>query len=474
MRAECLSPTTKPAHAAPDSKMPMPGNHPETQIQCKCGEILDLTGAKPGRIGRCPSCGRRFQVGQTESHEPEPQSRSAHSAESESDSDGAGYDLGPEQVVQRSKSPGFTGLPSAPESSSEAEGRPSGRTEKGTRDRDAWRADAPRKKPKLADAEQAPSEAAPTAMPHAGLLPVPQEMESSAWGSLAYPLWDMPGITCLLLIAPIMAVLSLIVLGAMPLVNQGGEMLVVGPITFGFAIVFALGLGFLFEVFEAVLVSSAQGEIYHPRWPDLEFGAAVRTLVRWGIAWVPPLALVWYVLRGSDLIGSGETLAGRLMLAGLCSVVGGISLVSLLAMALHDDIGAALPQTVLPAIFRMGTRLLGPVGYLALTVILAVLAHALLAWLGLTRGILPLLLAAWLSWILLLYAGLVLMRALGCAFFSRRKEIGWFYREPKRVEVATEPPPLVEPSENVAPTTTLPRGTDPEPIPVEDDGLGDW
>ena len=466
--------------------MSIPHEPSEPQLLCRCGESLSLAGATPGRVGRCPSCGRRFQVESDPfpDHEPgpvedqervkpgstfspaDPTTAQNDSGDSQIRSD-AGYDLGPELEVQRTKPSAHKSFPTSPEPEREARSPASGTHEKPKRDRDAWRSDAPRKKPTAAVETEA---VASGAVGRGGILPLPRERESTLLGSLRYPLWDMLGIACPLLIAPIMSVLSLIVLGAMPMVNRGGEMLVIGPITFGFAIIFALGLGFVLQIFEAVIVASAQGEVHHPRWPDLELAAALRTLVRWGLAWGPPLALIWYGLKALN-VGGAESLMGQLFLAGIYALSGAFALVSMLAMVMHEDIGAALPQTVLPAMFRLGTGLLGPLGLLVLTVVLSVLGYAMLFRMGLTLGLVPLLLATWLAWVLLLFASLVVMRALGNAYQSRIQQVGWFYREPKRETVATEPPPPIEASSTVP---VVPRGPASEPIPVEDDGMGDW
>ena len=458
-----------------------------SELTCRCGQVLDLAGATPGRVGQCPKCGRRFQVSEhaggvagsalgtprpgldpklhAKSKSPKTTDLNEESSSGEGDS-GSGYDLGPRHEVHRPKPAlGFDSSEQQPEpssGSSQSEGR-------ARRDRDSWRSDAPRKKREPAsDSEAEKVPAGPVG--RGGLLPLPVEPESTVQGSLGYPIWDALGIACLVLIAPVMAVLSLIVFGAMPLVSQGGEMLVVGPITFGFGFIFALVTGYLLLLFEGMLVSSAQGDVCHPRWPDLDLLGAVVALLRWALAWGPPLLLVWFLTRSLHA-DAAENLGVRVVLGVLFALSGGLALVSVLAMAMHQDLGAALPQTVLPAAIRLGTGLLAPVLLLVALVTYTILGHAFLSWIGMSQGILILLLTTWVFWLLFLYMAMVVIRLVGQAYHGKFKEIGWFYREPKKVEVANSPPPKVDGPQPDARTTTVPNS---EPIPVEDDGLGDW
>jgi hypothetical protein len=381
-----------------------------------------------------------------------------------SEETGKGYDLGPEQETRPlAPAPAFSTEPPV----RELPDRP-GSAKAPRRDRDAWRSDAPRKKKPAANN---PGRDTVEPVGRGGIFPLPKHPEETVLGSLRYPLWDALGIACLLLLAPVMAAISLIVFAALPLVFKGGQMLLLGPITFPFLIVFTVALGFVFEVCEAVLVASAHAEIHHPPWPEFALGGVFHALLRWAVAWGPPLLLVWFLTR-SLIEPLGGTLLGRMILGGIYATSGIVALVSLLATTLHDDLWAASPFMVLPAVARLGSRLLGPLGLLIATVVLTVAGYAFLRFIGEKLGIVPLMAATWVAWMGLLYAGMVVMRATGWAYQQRAKRIGWFYREPKREEVVTEPPPPVE-ALATRDSTEAPRPS-AEPIPVEDDGLGDW
>ena len=114
-----------------------------------------------------------------------------------------------------------------------------------------------------------------------GLIGLPLKAERGLLGSLFYPFWDGLGLACLVLMPPVLGIPALVVFGLIPMVAGGGIMLLFGGIAFAFIVVFAAALGYFLRTLEEIIVSSAQGNTHHPRWPDVEFSSVVGALVRW-------------------------------------------------------------------------------------------------------------------------------------------------------------------------------------------------
>jgi hypothetical protein len=237
-----------------------------------------------------------------------------------------------------------------------------------------------------------------------------------------------------------MAAVSLVVFGALPLVMQGGEMLLLGPILCGFIAVFAVGCGYLASLLSDVLLASTRGEVHHPRWPLLSLGAIATSWLWWLAAWVPGILLASFPAFAFIEPKPEPALLDRLIFWEILALGGIYGLTAWVSVVLHEDPLAAAPHLVVPAIWRLGTRLIAPMVLLALIVAAVVLSHS-----GLTKvaklGVVPLFGAAWVAWIVVLYLALVLARALGHGYRKRQKKIGWFATRRIRRELPVESTP---------------------------------
>jgi hypothetical protein len=269
-------------------------------------------------------------------------------------------------------------------------------------------------------------------------------------GSVLYPLWDDMGLMALVLLPLILSVTSVIALGVVPwALREGGAMLLIVPITIGFVVAFGFALAYTLAFGGAILTSSALGEMHHPRWPELELGTLLAAVLRWGLAWAVGLAPTYLLVRWWLPFSDSTDLAG-LVLRGVLISLGGIySLVALLAILLFEDAAAVSPRRVLPALLALGPRILGIWLMLAATVAFAIVARHLIER-ALAYGIPAMLATAWLTWLVVVYAGMVILRATGRAYDRRAKRIGWFDRHRRRAEdrpdptaPPPEPPPIL-------------------------------
>ncbi|WZO95830.1 hypothetical protein EP7_002800 [Isosphaeraceae bacterium EP7] len=278
------NPSTKPAMNPPGS------------LICSCGLTLKTTGATPGRVGRCPSCGARFQV--PEAHEvrvPAPLEKAPE----------------PHQPIARRFRPKA--------------------------------AAAPRSRGFLK-----PPATSETTLARSFLYPF--------WGEeclallLFYPpvLW-VATLPTIVLFAPLLTgnsghgfALPAIILGlpfALLTLTLGGYML--------------LYLG-------RVLVASAQGEVQHPRWPQWDGDDIRRGLGRWFIALFAGLAVGGLPMMVYWLYCGDIDLFDRIIFVELGTLGAIYALMALMAALLHESPLAANPITVIQAIYRVGWGYLIP------------------------------------------------------------------------------------------------------------------
>jgi hypothetical protein len=361
-------------------------------LVCACGKRLKAAGATPGRLGRCPACGGLLRVagaGTTAAAAAEPVAsprRPDPSPASRIGEGPAGYGLLPGSVVPP---PTFV---------------------------------AARPTPRGGETGAAPGRAM-------GLVRPPDAAETRIRESLRYPFWDGPAIFVLVLMPPVLAAIALVVFGlVVPMVIEGGPMLlgvaVASPLLLGFAAV----LGSLCQVLGQILMSSAWGEILHPRWPRTDVFGKLATLGRWlgaGLGgWVVgglPALLYW--IRCGDL-----DLFDRILLAELVALGASYAQMALVAVLLHEDVRAANPITVLRAIGTIGWPYARPC-------LLAGIA-VLLTWVGAAAVIrLPhpglLFLGAWAVCAFALYEAMVLLRVLGLCYHRHADRLGWFPERPR-------------------------------------------
>ncbi len=379
-------------------------------ILCLCGQTLRLPGARPGRIGHCPACGEEFRVPEMGRRVPQRPLRD------EDDAAVGGYDLAPESESTSTTGPRLLRPPREQEEPSEERARPKKKT----------------------SAERTPIEA----VGRGGLFPLPRRPEETLLGSLRYPLWDGMGLMAMLLLPIGLSFTSILIFGVLPwALKTGGIVALVVPIIIGFIVIFAFLFAFALAAGSEVLVASAMGEIHHPRWPDLEIGVLFGTALRWGLAWGVGLGLVYLPLNWLLPFQGEIDLFGRLLRGILLSIGGLYALVALLSIYLHDDLGAINPFRVLPALPRFGSRLLGIWAMLAGTIALGVVAVSVVHRAA-GFGIPILLTAAWLAWVFAIYAGLVILRALGRTYDLQSEAVGWFEKHRSRDEDDAKIPPV--------------------------------
>ncbi len=455
-----------------------PGPGPEPTMVCRCGKSLSLKGAAPGRVGRCPQCGATFQVPEAPRSRPPagrlaPASAPAPDLESPIDLDApapddpwpgptagpstaraeaipldagpspsvrpadaldpdllaglgpgfepedewnpapGGYDLAPRAEAPKPRARDLAGPPAPP------------RTPRGPR---TPRPDGATFEP--ADAPDPDRDAAPRPrvpiepVGRGGILPLPKQAETTVLGSFLYPIWDGLGLAWLVALPPLLAVSALIVFKLIPVTVAGGNMALLGPFAFAFIIVLAFLVAFLMAIWGAVVVASAHGDTHHPGWPELNLGAIFATLIRWGLALAPGCGLMAYLAR-RFVLGPDAGGAEWVTAAALVGLGGLYSLVALVALYLYDDLLAASPTLVVPALFRFGLPLVRTVAVFTGVLMLGVVVVRRI---DRVSDFWPLVFAGWGGCVLLVYLGLVVARLLGRGYAERAEALGWFTR----------------------------------------------
>lgn len=384
-------------------------------ITCRCGRRLNVRGARPGRMGKCPACGSTFRVPEGGlPTPPKPGTRTLAKPKARPDDEdkgpGGGYDLGPTLT--------------------DAEQTPSVR----------------RKAPPPANPERFGDPRKPRkpveAVGRGGILPLPKETEATPLGSLLYPVWDGYGLAWLVVLPPVLTVASLMVFGLIPVVMRGGNMALFGPAAFGSTVALLIFGAYALLVFQSVLVASAKGNVHHPGWPDFELGDLATALVRWAVALgvgVGPCLYASLAFLG-DVPEGGPEPAWLMGAAAIASAGGIYSLVALVAVCLFEDLMAVSPLVVLPAVFRLGLAYVAPLVFW-----FGFVEGVVLSVRGLYRveGFWVLLMMTWVVWVGGLYGSVVQMRMLGRAYKRRAREIGWFPEVRKRKGPPREPAPRV-------------------------------
>lgn len=361
-----------------------------TILVCSCGKRLKAAGAVPGRVGRCPACGGLLRVAEAGKETPFPEPvtsprRPDPSPPSGSDEMPAGYGVLPGTMVP----PTFSAAPPPPRAGG------------------------------IGSGPERPM----------GLVKPPAEPERRLRESLRYPLWDGPGLFVLVVMPPVLAAMALGVFGVVvPMVAEGGVMLLAGAIVSPILIGCAAVLGSLCQVLGQILLSSAWGEVLHPRWPRTDFTGKLATLGLWLgatlVGWVVgglPALLYW--IRCGDL-----DLLDRILIAELVAFGASYAQMALVAVLMHEDLRAANPLTVLRAIRAIGWPYARPC--------LLAGAFVLLTWAAAAAAIrLPhpalQFLGVWAACTLALYEAMVLLRVLGLCYHRHAQRIGWFPERPR-------------------------------------------
>jgi hypothetical protein len=425
---------------------------------CRCGKTLKLTGARPGRVGRCPACGATFRVPEPGAVATPPPPRPAPRAAP-----------APPPTPPRAPAADLPNPPrAAPSRPSPAPpSAPAPRRPGASRRREVWEGEDDDFPAGYGLAPEPARRAGPAGSPDAhevnpvrvaaretGLLPIeplgrsgfvmmPGKPERSPFVSLLYPIWDVSGLSWMLGLTPFLAIATLCTFGLIPIALRGDEMALFGPFAFAMIPAFILGVGYVLAILADVAVSSAEGQTSHPKWPEINLGTIGVGLLRWAVALglgCGPLAMgalaYW---RGRPEKGPAD-----LVLVALMASAGGLySLMAMLSIYLHDDLLAVKPSMVLAGAFRVGAGyVLAWLAWVA-SIVVGVLIVAGIYRIG---SLWPTVVAVWGAWVFAIYAGLVVMRLLGLAYHRRIKQVGWFETKhrPKDVPPERTPAPVAE------------------------------
>ncbi len=259
---------------------------------------------------------------------------------------------------------------------------------------------------------------APAARPSSdGLLAGPKRPETRLVVSLGYPLWNATGLGILAFFPPMLWFLTLPLFTIVPTMASGSAYSVLG-----FVLIVPLGLilgvvgGHVLLFFGQVLTTSAAGEVAQPRPPGWGLSEIARGLRLWACALaiggvvggLPPL-LYWMNCGDVDWLD-------RIVLVDLIVPGMAYAQMALLAALLRESALAANPVTVCRAIVRAGWAYIGPC---------ATAGSCLLAVGALFLGVLKIenppgqAVAFWASWVVALYAAMVVLRRLGLFCFRR-------------------------------------------------------
>ncbi len=194
------------------------------------------------------------------------------------------------------------------------------------------------------------------------------------------------------------------------------------------ALLFLSAAGFTLLFLGRVLVSSALGEVHHPRWPEWDLDDMLHGFGRWawalligGVLGGFPATAYWLYCGDVDLFDA-------IILAELLAVGAVYGQMALLATLLHDDPLAANPITVVRSLWQAGWGCLAPslVGGSAALVALFALGGVSRIDNGLVAAV-----AFWAFWVLVLYEAMVVLRVLGLFYHRRAAALGWFRDRPR-------------------------------------------
>ena len=289
-------------------------------LVCGCGMRIKAPGAKPGRVGRCPSCGGRLEVPQAP---PIPDEPAAEIGLADPE-DG----FGPHREIVLT--PART-----------SESKP-----KGKRKRPREIVGPKGGRPPMAD----------------GFLPVLQKPETSWLTSFFYPLRGAESMGVVAAIGFIAWIFLTLVpeycLQAMADTESMGAGLI-GMLFVWLAVIPILFLGppvlfYWLQYLGRILVSSATGDCAPPRTPDRNFDGFLNGLSPWFIWLVLGLGLgsmpaLWLAFPDGRFAGGVPWTSLMLALAALPYI-----LAALMLSFLHDDSMAAMPWGVLLGLVRLG------------------------------------------------------------------------------------------------------------------------
>jgi hypothetical protein len=385
-------------------------------LTCRCGQRVKAPGARPGRIGRCPTCGSLLEV------VPEP------------------IDYRPMTIAALQRSADL-GAPDSAEDPKELHApggyfiEPIG-TQRGSA---GQQTPLSRSSPyKRAGGHITDSRTA-SHVPVAGeLLPVLRHPETSILASMLYPLRGAETLAMVAVMSVIFWGFTILVpeycmgiwADASTLGTPSMGMLVILISALPVLLLLPLVIIYLLQYLGRVLVSSAMGDIVPPRTPDRNFDGLFSGLSPWltwlvlgGLISLSPLALFAF-LEDQPILEKPLLIIGLVML-GLP-----YALTSLMLAFLNDRPSAAAPHGVLFAWLRHG-RLFFPV-LLQSSAIIAMSCMAFVLSLMLRLGHFWLYLAMALGcWGLAIWMAIVLMRVLGLHYHRHFDSLKWQRADPR-------------------------------------------
>jgi hypothetical protein len=250
---------------------------------------------------------------------------------------------------------------------------------------------------------------------------------------LIYPVTDGPGLGLLVLLPPILWFLSLPIFDLIammhPLKSHWALGLLIVPVLLPMFFSFAMTFGYAILFLGHVLVSSALGDIDHPRWPEWHPADISEGLCRWFWAalfgvMLGGIPIAYYWLHCGQIDWFDWFVFGELIMFGA-----GYAQMALAASLLHENIIAANPITVFSSIFRLGVAYLRPCLVASITLVLSGLG----VW-GLFYKLPHMWMEAvalWVYWILTLYGAMVTLRMMGLTYHAHALDLSWFRRRPR-------------------------------------------
>ena len=414
--SDALDPTTVPTLICPD-----------------CGRRLLARGARPGRVGRCPSCGARltfpeplrtsttqatpFQGSETVRARPKPHPPSLRP------------DREPPGRADHRPALGFVVNPDHPSASSKQSGHPG-----------------------------APS----------WFIAAPAETRTGLRDALAYPCWDAQAPALIGMTSPLLTLFSILSIGLMKRYGfEGGFverfafwMLFFPPMFALFLNVLGIVLTFLADV----LAESAQGRVQHPHWPEWSIAIGLGPPLGWTIAWglgatlgvVPALAAV-NALNWNELwMGSALLIAGWILTSAY-------ALASILGWRVAESWAALNPWVAARTLSALGidaVRAAAPAG------VCGFLVSRIVPRLYEVNGPNQVLVQVFLVWLAGLVAAVVAARHFGTICHHHQRALPWT-RQPRRpvgdpgvLPLHREPPSELHPP--ARDESNLPRGLDPD------------
>ena len=386
-----------------------------TILLCACGKRVRAPEARPGRVGRCPACGRSLKAPAASGVPAQPKTN-------------VGAEAGKERLATNIQgSTGVAGYLLEP-----AEQPPVGQTRKQRRISSSPPARAP-----AGGGEFASRTIDRTPMADGFLAPL-AESDTSAWASILYPLRSAESLAMVAIMGTIYWVFTILVpeycLGVWDDANTLGAssmgMLVILISALPALILFPLAVIYTLQYLGRVLVSSAQGETVPPRTPDRNFEGFFSGLYPWFIwsvlgAVVGLLPLLLSVLFTGIAILSDPLRAAGLALLGLPYV-----LMALIMVFFYDHPLAATPIGVIGALIRHGGSFLPAM--IKVAVVLGLAALIFVVVLSMRTGHFWLYILATLGyWGIVVWTGIVVMRIMGVHYFWHRDRLKWQARQPR-------------------------------------------